>query len=199
VKQSEIPNQNVSQFLQDKMAAKRSQAGSTGETVEQMRQRILAEHGVSPVVQKTNYDAYGNEQEKAPYTSMFANGGWFHEGQAYPITENSDTHLSLANDLRLTDQQMDFDGGVKEAIFNGAIRVKPGLEPGYKDINFQAPNTSASRLEIKDLLDYYPNKKADVRVEFFGGNSQEFDNVEDAQNWLENPRADVSSVVKKSD
>jgi ADP-Ribosyltransferase in polyvalent proteins len=52
VKQSELPTENVGQFLQDKMAAKRSQAGSTGETVEQMRRRILAEHGIKPTIEK---------------------------------------------------------------------------------------------------------------------------------------------------
>jgi ADP-Ribosyltransferase in polyvalent proteins len=46
VKHSELPAENVPQFLQNKMAAKRAEKGSTGETVEQMRQRILAEHGL---------------------------------------------------------------------------------------------------------------------------------------------------------
>jgi hypothetical protein len=52
VKQSELPAENVGQFLQDKMAAKRAEKGSTGETVEQMRQRILAEHGIKPTAEK---------------------------------------------------------------------------------------------------------------------------------------------------
>jgi len=145
VKQSELPAENVGQFLQDKMAAKRSQAGSTGETVEQMRQRILAEHGLGPTVQKSVAaipDGYSGQElvDKAKENGVSAwkisknnpegSAGWLSpEGTHFlAINKKYISHNAVANQSLFGDFEADIDG--PERMFDAGW-VRKG-EAGYE-------------------------------------------------------------------